>query len=448
MNPSSFAKNLLECAPAPPEITARSLSLKILLNDEGDNFLSLLTPVDRYHLSKCCIQFFRDIFDYNLRLCGIDRYLSSRINEDQLDQFRAIQSATGAVIGGTSAMHFFEGARSLESDSLNIYVDHASWKQFLPFLLNVGYEYSAEHPQPTTLSALFNWTSSLNIRNAFAIDYEVRTNCNWRTGYPVADPCRGLASHLNPSATACGRCDPNPCDESSAAEAVLNIIERRILSNDGVDNDLRTFIATAFRKIPEVGGKQRDWYPGGIVAHNFMMRLRVPFHILRWEPRATIQFSHNPRAGTIRANLNIQIPNCNPSPSDLIVNLAEMNRFPAPPGIKMAVGFAADVLKNLDEDFSAITSSEGFLPSHRVQMEKQREAVAAIRGLVKAAFVKLDADHPPASVLEHPTQSSEDALCNALISLFALFDAFPNPTRPLLHPLTLFHSSLLSHTST
>ncbi|KAJ8090583.1 hypothetical protein PM082_018140 [Marasmius tenuissimus] len=54
-------------------------------------------------------------------------------------------------------MHFFEGARSLESDSLNIYVDHASWEQFLPFLLNVGYEYSAEHPQPTTLSALFNW---------------------------------------------------------------------------------------------------------------------------------------------------------------------------------------------------------------------------------------------------------------------------------------------------
>ncbi|KAK1234007.1 hypothetical protein PQX77_002798 [Marasmius sp. AFHP31] len=138
------------------QITCATLVLHILLNDERVTFLRYLSPATTHQLSRCCIKCFREIYHYNRHVYNIDRFLSPRLGNDDIERFRAIQSKTNAVIGGASALQFLEGTQRLQGD-LMLYVDHASWGQFMPFLANVGYEFFAKGPQPTTLSALLQW---------------------------------------------------------------------------------------------------------------------------------------------------------------------------------------------------------------------------------------------------------------------------------------------------
>ncbi|KAK1234006.1 hypothetical protein PQX77_002797 [Marasmius sp. AFHP31] len=271
-----------------------------------------------------------------------------------------------------------------------------------------------------------SWTSSMAVRGIFAIDFEIRGNCNWSSAYPLAIPCRGLANHASFNMTTCPRCVNAPCSETSLAETVTTILDRHNLSNDGLDDNLRSFVISSFDKIEPVDGKSRDWYPEGNTAYNLIMRLRVPFHILRYKPRATIQFSYNPRATSMRAHLNIQVPNCYPPAGNMILMFGEFDRYPAPSGIKMALGFGTDNLPNLDEDFSAITTAEGFIPPHSLQVAKQNEAAQEIRTLVRSAMENLNGSYPASLIVERPSVISEERLRSVLNALYWTLDASPD----------------------
>ncbi|KAK1220854.1 hypothetical protein PQX77_016333 [Marasmius sp. AFHP31] len=273
-----------------------------------------------------------------------------------------------------------------------------------------------------------SWTSSLAVRGVFAIEFETRGNCNWSTAYPLATPCRGLANHPGPNMTSCSRCIASTCTEIALPSTVLEIINRHNLKNDGLDDNLRSFVKTAFGKIRPVDGKHRDWYPEGNTAYNLLTRLKVPFHILRYKPRATLQFSYNPRVSWMRAHLNIQIPNCYPSPGNMILAFGQFDHYPAPSGIKMAIGFGSDSLPNLDEDFSALTSAEGFIPPHDLQLSKQNEAADEIRTLVRSAMDKMNAMYADGSVVERPSMVSEERLRSVLVALYWTLDTSPNIT--------------------
>ncbi|KAK1222383.1 hypothetical protein PQX77_014779 [Marasmius sp. AFHP31] len=508
---------------------------------------------------------FREIYHYNRLVYNIDRFLSPRIGYNDIEQFRAIQTRTNALIGGKSALQFLEGVQRLDDD-LIIYVNHASWGQFMPFFTNVGYEFFAKGPQPTTLSALLQWIGQRARETAPLLDVvegskgivtvlhfirersderqrillmvtrdhpmaavlSMKSTCNMAiianthaiSPYPFSTHHRkeGIINHKarpvtpqvqhavnmfqnlgydqRPSAShqavlkqnsefnchrmlgddatwvlplygagipirgfnetaslpmlkgvswssslavrgvfaiefetrACPRCANSACTESMLATTVTNILERHNLSNDGLDDDLREFVKTAYGKIQPVDGKTRDWYPEGNTAYNLIMRLRGPFHILRYKPRATLQFSYNPRVSSMRAHLNIQVSNCYPSPGNMILMFGEFDHYPAPSGIKMAIGFGSDNLPNLDEDFSALTSAEGFIPPHNVQLAKQNEAAEEIRGLVKSAMSTLNTTYPAGSIVERPSVISEERLRSVLVALYTTFDASPDIT--------------------
>ncbi|KAK1223660.1 hypothetical protein PQX77_013482, partial [Marasmius sp. AFHP31] len=302
--------------------------------------------------------------------------------------------------------------------------DNATW--ILP-LYGAGIPVRTDD-KPASLPMLrgVSWTSSMAVRGIFAIEFEIRGNCNWSSAYPLATPCRGLANHASSNIVACPRCVKAPCSETSLAGTVTTILNRHNLSNDGYDDHLRSFVITAFGKITPVDGKSRDWYPEGNTANNLIMRLRVPFHILRYKPRATIQFSYNARVSSMRAHLNIQVPNCYPSAGNMILMFGEFDHYPAPSGIKMALGFGSDNLPNLDEDFSAITTAEGFIPPHALQLAKQNEAAEEIRALVRSAMDNLNGSYPAVSIIERPSVLSEERLRSVLIALYWTLDASPD----------------------
>ncbi|KAL0066847.1 hypothetical protein AAF712_006042 [Marasmius tenuissimus] len=57
-----------------------------------------------------------------------------------------------------------------------------------------------------------SWSSVMNVRNVFGLDFEERMNCNWSTAYPMADSCRGLAAHSS-IGNVCARCADRSCRE-------------------------------------------------------------------------------------------------------------------------------------------------------------------------------------------------------------------------------------------
>ena len=74
------------------------------------------------------------------RAFSIDKLLSPYFTPTEVTQFRELQSQTGTLISGSTALQLFDRVTYSESD-LDLYVEHRFSRALAEWLLEIGYTY-------------------------------------------------------------------------------------------------------------------------------------------------------------------------------------------------------------------------------------------------------------------------------------------------------------------
>ena len=75
------------------------------------------------------------------RAFSIDKLLSPYFTPTEVTQFRELQSQTGTLISGSTALQLFDRVTYSESD-LDLYVEHRFSRALAEWLLEIGYTYA------------------------------------------------------------------------------------------------------------------------------------------------------------------------------------------------------------------------------------------------------------------------------------------------------------------
>ncbi|KAF9265255.1 hypothetical protein L218DRAFT_861115, partial [Marasmius fiardii PR-910] len=116
----------------------------------NDFIFSCLDPHDIIYYSQTCREAYRQVQSYWRRAMRIEDLLSSYFTRSETCQFRVIQSLTGALISGSTALQLLNRERYPDSD-LDIYVEHRYGSFIGSFLEVIGYKFKPTQEQPKDL---------------------------------------------------------------------------------------------------------------------------------------------------------------------------------------------------------------------------------------------------------------------------------------------------------
>ncbi|KAL1746875.1 hypothetical protein HDZ31DRAFT_15883, partial [Schizophyllum fasciatum] len=120
--------------------------------DTCDDLLcSCLTPLELVRYSLVCRDARRAVLSYCQRAYKLKRTLARFMSGDEVDRFQLLQSRTGAVISGSTALQFLGRYDFIPTD-LDIYVEHRYAKEIGRFLTVLGYHYEPRTSQPVLFS--------------------------------------------------------------------------------------------------------------------------------------------------------------------------------------------------------------------------------------------------------------------------------------------------------
>ncbi|KAJ7590234.1 hypothetical protein C8J56DRAFT_1140083 [Mycena floridula] len=122
----------------------------------ADNLLfSCLGARDLVAFSKISRQGHESISAYRNRAYSINKLLSPYFGLQGIDEFRAIQSLTGALISGSTALQFFDRSFYKGSD-LDVYVEKRYSAELALFLQRIGYTFMPRKNQTPRLPDALN----------------------------------------------------------------------------------------------------------------------------------------------------------------------------------------------------------------------------------------------------------------------------------------------------
>ncbi|KAJ8081043.1 hypothetical protein PM082_017883 [Marasmius tenuissimus] len=132
--------------------------MPLLPDTTNDLIFSCLDPGDIIHYSQTCREAYRQVQSYWTRALCIYRLLLPFFSKDEAQQFRVIQTLTGTLISGSTALQFFGRITYPDSD-LDIYVEHRYCQPVASFLQKVGYKFEPRVSQHSTLESAIEYVS-------------------------------------------------------------------------------------------------------------------------------------------------------------------------------------------------------------------------------------------------------------------------------------------------
>ena len=129
-----------------------------------DNFIfSCLDAFDLIQFSQTCREAYHRVDSYRNSAHNIYKTLSRYFTHDQIEQFRRLQSTTGTLVSGSTALTFFDRTR-YEGSDLDIYVQLGYSTQVALFLRDIaGYTFG---PRPSQFEDLEASLTSVAERHA------------------------------------------------------------------------------------------------------------------------------------------------------------------------------------------------------------------------------------------------------------------------------------------
>lgn len=134
-----------------------------------------LSPPDLFRYSRTSKTANQVVSSYIKRAFNVENVLGRFFTDPQISHFRSLQSQTGMLISGSTALQFFERTFYPESD-LDLYVEHRYCRVIALWLVAIGYSYEARAGHPDELEEALGPTPvgngpSMRFLSSAIVDY-------------------------------------------------------------------------------------------------------------------------------------------------------------------------------------------------------------------------------------------------------------------------------------
>ena len=122
-------------------------NISIRPSTTDDIILGALPAADLLRYSQTCKSVYTVAKAYMMRTFRVDSLLSRYFQPQEVVRFRELQSLTGTIISGSTALQFFDRTVYPESD-LDLYTEHRHCRPLAQWLLEIDYKYTPSSNSP------------------------------------------------------------------------------------------------------------------------------------------------------------------------------------------------------------------------------------------------------------------------------------------------------------
>lgn len=129
-----------------------------------DSLIRELSPKDRLQYSKVNKEASSHVESFNRRAFQIEKVLSPYFSPDEIEDFRILQYAAGALISGSTALQFFDCSVYPDAD-LDLYIELKWCQSIAEFLQCIAYTYQPTKKQASSFDSALHHTLGLDFQH-------------------------------------------------------------------------------------------------------------------------------------------------------------------------------------------------------------------------------------------------------------------------------------------